>query len=429
MKRGQAARRNNEGGRDMAYDESRQRQHDAPSVADDDPPDGFPIGYRTGDEVTAVDRPVVLDDVFDDPDHGEPGRDRMAVHAVWEVLLLVAVAALLFLTYRGNPEVLQGAALDSLLVAAAALGLLVLAAGLSLRAGVPNLALGPVAIAAAAYFGSVDRDPKVLIGLVAVAAAALGLALALFVVTFHVPSWAASLAVALAVIVFIGQRAIPTQLPDGWDPTRYSSYFFGGFAAVAVLGGLFGTVKMIRRAVGRFRPVADPARRRGPGAAVVAAGAITVSMMLAALAGVLLAGGSPVLSPSSGIEWTGLALGAALLGGTSAYGRRGGIFGTVLVVMLLALFFTYSVQRGWDLPLGAVAAAMVGGGLVVTRLVEAFGRPRPVTAGGDAEEAAATSSWRGDTVDGEESWSAALPAQPTGGLDSWGGDRWSATGR
>ena len=33
-----------------------------------------------------------LDGVFDDPIHGEPGRDRFAVHVVWEFVLLVSRA-------------------------------------------------------------------------------------------------------------------------------------------------------------------------------------------------------------------------------------------------------------------------------------------------------------------------------------------------
>ena len=35
---------------------------------------------------------AVLENVFDDPSHGEPGRDRIAVHVVWEFLLLVGLA-------------------------------------------------------------------------------------------------------------------------------------------------------------------------------------------------------------------------------------------------------------------------------------------------------------------------------------------------
>ena len=33
---------------------------------------------------------TALDNVFDDPTHGEPGRDRLGVHVAWELVLLIA---------------------------------------------------------------------------------------------------------------------------------------------------------------------------------------------------------------------------------------------------------------------------------------------------------------------------------------------------
>src|SRR5215475_4427264 len=41
-----------------------------------------------------------LEFVFDDPEDGEPGRDRMLVHGLWEVVLMLALAGLGFLLYR-----------------------------------------------------------------------------------------------------------------------------------------------------------------------------------------------------------------------------------------------------------------------------------------------------------------------------------------
>lgn len=424
----------------MAYDESIYRRRETDST---DPVDmgagatsSFPIGdfgepERPEDPDDEGRRPAVLDDVFDDPAHGDPGRDRMLIHVLWEVVLLLGVAAVAVLIYWEEPAALRGAALEGLLVSAAALGLITLAAGLTLRAGVPNLALGPVAVAAALHFAEQgDRGAVVALVPAVLAAAALGLVLALFVVGFHVPSWAASLAAALMVGVFIAQRAAPVEVQGEYDPTRHAGYLFGGFAAVAVLGGLLGTVKAVRGAVGRFRPVADPARRRGGAAATLAAGALVLSMGFAALTGVLLAAGGPgTVRPTSGIEWTGLALGAALLAGTSAFGRRGGIFGTVLAAVLLTLFATYAELRDWDIALAAVAAVTVTAGLVVTRMVESFGRSRPPVEDDDEEEEPTSSGafgWGASRSDGQESWSSALPAQPTDGRsDPWRSDRWS----
>lgn len=322
---------------------------------------------------------ATLDDAFDDPRHGEVGRDRMAVHFLWEVVLLLAAAGLAYLLYSGRPGEVTGAALDGLLVQGTALGLLALGAGATLRTAAPNLAIGPVAVASALHFAE-NGD----LGVIEAAGVALaigllgGMLLAFVVVGFHVPGWAASLAAALAVIVYIQLRSGPVDVQGDYEPARHALYLFGGFAGLSIIAGLLGLIKNVRRTVGRFRPVGDPADRRGAGGAVVTGLAIVFSSVAAVVAGVLLAAGNgAAVAPSVGLEWTGLALGAALVGGTSAYGRRGGVFGTVFAVVILVLFLRYQDLENWDISTYATAAVAVGGGLVVTRLVEAFGRPAP----------------------------------------------------
>lgn len=371
---------------------------------------------------------AVLDDVFDDPAHGEPGRDRMVVHLIWEVLLLAAVVGVAFLLERENPNAVRGGQLDLLLVAAAALGLLAIGAGLTLRAAAPNLALGPVAIACALHFAE-NGDNGVVAAMVPATAAVvgLGLLLALLVVGLHVPSWAASLAVGLAAVVYIQLRTAPVEVQGGYDPTQHSLYLFGGFAALTVLGGLLGTIKTVRRSVGRFRPVADPAWRRGALASVITSLCLIASMVLAAAAGVLLAaGGSGPVVPTTGFEWSGLALGAAMLGGTSAFGRRGGVTGTLFAVVLIILFLRYEDERNLDIALAAVAAATVAAGLLVTRLVETFGRPRSaVESEDDWEPEPDPSDWTNGRTGRIGNWSTSLPAQPVETRDDpW--DRWGS---
>ncbi|MBX6355455.1 MAG: ABC transporter permease [Micromonosporaceae bacterium] len=390
---------------------------------------------------SATGRNVPLGDVFDDPEHGDPGRDRLTVHLVWETVLLVAAAALAVLLYRENSDVLRGAQLDKLLVQATALGLLALGAGVSLRAGAPNLALGPTAVIAAVFFAHEgDRGVVPSTAVVAGAAAAAGLVLALFVVGLHVPAWAASLGAALGGIVWIQQVDGPVRVTGQFDPTDHAFPLFAAFAVAAALGGALGAVKGVRRLIGRFRPVSDPAKYRGGVAAVLTTLAVMLSMVLAAVAGVLFSASSgPTVTASPGLELTGLALGAALLGGTSAYGRRGGVFGTLLAVVLLTLFIRYDDVRGWDISLFAVAAAMLAGGLVVTRLVEAYGRPQATDLDGGLDEdgwVTASPSGRSDLSAGsgwssrQDSWSSALPAQPTNGRgDAWEEDRWGAPPR
>lgn len=378
-----------------------------------------------------------LEDVFDDPEHGEPGRDRMGVHAWWELLLLVAVGVVGFLLWSNHPAAFRGQELRGLLVVVAWLGLLTLGGGLSLRAAVPNLALGPVAMAAAVLFAE-DGGRGVLsvVGLAALGAVVIGLCVAVLVVGVHVPAWAASLAAALVVIVWIQQHPGTIAVSGGYDPTRHAFYLFGGFAALAVLGGLFGSIKTVRRALGRFRPVADPAHRRGVVAAGLAAAALIISMVLAAVGGVLIAANAPQVTPTTGMELSGLAIGAALLGGTSAFGRRGGIFGSLLAVVLLALFLRYEQAEGWRISWYAVAAALLAGGLVVTRLVEWLGRPLSAR---DVDDDDTEDAWMpsggvqpqagsGWSTTLQDSWSSSLPTQSgsSRSRDLWSDERWGS---
>ncbi|WP_232290144.1 ABC transporter permease [Micromonospora sp. ATCC 39149] len=375
---------------------------------------------------------AVLESAFDDPAHGEPGRDRIAVHVAWELVLAAALAVLTWLLWQEEPAALRADGLRALLVNVVALGLLVLAAGMSLRTAAVNLAVGPVAVAAALHVAEQgDRGVEVALGHAVAVAAVGGLAVGLAVVALHVPGWAASLAGAAGVVVYIQRRSEPVLAQGGYDPRDTAFYLFAGFAAVAVLGGLFGAIRPVRRLVGRFRPVADPARRRGGVAATVVVFAFVFSTVLATLAGILLAsnGDGPVV-PTEGLGWTTLAVGTALLGGTSAYGRRGAIFGTLLAASLVTVLYAWLDAGGWTVSRWAVGGAALGVGLVITRLVEAYGWPRP--AGADPEPAPGGdgtigSGWSVSRPAPVGDWPPALPTRaddtPT---DPWDPSRWDA---
>ena len=384
-----------------------------------------------------------LDDVFDDPEHGDPGMDRMGVHVLWEAVLLLATGGLAFWFYHSYQAGVTGAGLRVLLLTAATLGFLTIGLGLSLRAGAVNLAVGPIAAACAVFLaGHTDRSLVVTIGIALALALGVGVAIGLLTVALHVPAWAASLAGSFAVVVWLQQRAVPTHVSASYDPTRHAFYWYGGFAALALFGGFLGLVKPVRRGLGRFRPVADPALRRGGGAAAVAFLAIVGSSLLAGLAGVLAALSSnltQVVAPGDPYVPTGLALGAALVGGTSAYGRRGGIFGSLLAATLLVLTIGYAERAGLRISPYALAAAAIVAGLVVTRLVETFGRP--ASAGAEAQEEedpwvsparvdqASNGGATGNTYPAprQTGWTSQLPARSTD--DTWGGGadtRWGA---
>jgi hypothetical protein len=398
----------------MAYDETTYRRNTG------DQGDSDPAAYRAG--LAATDFRARRRDL--DPDDGdgvqlvepaaEPdrratdlddGRDRLGIHIGWEIVLLLAVAAIAYLLYRLDPASLRRPALDTLLITGASIGLLALGAGLTLRAGVPNLAVGPIALGAALHFAENGDDGLVQSVVPAlIVAAAGGLIVAVLVLVLHVPGWAATLGGAMGVIVYDQLRTAPVAVQAGYDPADHAFYLFGGFALLAVIGGALGTVMPIRRLIGRQRPTGDPARRRGAAAAFPVIAALVLSSVFAVGAGVLMAAQSTrPIQPGTGLEWTGLAFGAALLAGTSAYGRRGGIFGTLLAVAGLTLFLDYASRRDFDIALFAIAACAIGGGLVVTRLVETYGRPLPVPAMTDWNGAASTgTAW---TPDMPEQWS------------------------
>lgn len=358
----------------------------------------------------------------------DDGRDRLGIHIGWEVVLLLGVAAAGYLLYRLDATSLRRPALDSLLVSASVIGLLTLGAGLTLRAGVPNLAVGPIAVAAALqYAENGDRGMAGAAVPALVIAALGGLAVAVVVIAFHVPGWAATLAGAFGVVVFIQLRVAPVDVQGTYDPSEQALFVFGGFAAAAVIGGFLGAVATVRRTMGRLRPVADPAARRGAAAALPVVGSLVVSSTLAVAAGVLFAAQSTLpITPGTGMEWTGLAVGLAMVGGTSAYGRRGGIFGTLLAVVGMALFLDYAERRNLDIALFAVAAGVMGAGLVVTRLVETYGRPLPITSAVDEDWQPDRTAAAGSSAEAPEPWTPAVPVQ--GLPDRWD-DRWGPDNR
>jgi hypothetical protein len=59
-----------------------------------------------------------LDYVFDDPADGEPGRDRMLVHTVWELVLAAAALVVGYLLFRATSNAFGGAPLRTMLLQA-----------------------------------------------------------------------------------------------------------------------------------------------------------------------------------------------------------------------------------------------------------------------------------------------------------------------
>jgi ribose/xylose/arabinose/galactoside ABC-type transport system permease subunit len=317
--------------------------------------------------------------VFDNPAHGEPGRDRFAVHVLWELVLFLGLATIIFLAYAHDSSLLTLSSLRPVLVAVAWFGFLTLGAGLSLRAGAVNLAVGPIAVLASLMFADhLHAGFWTATGYALGAAAAVGALIGVAVAGLNVPAWAASLAGFLGATIWSSHVHAPALIGRDYDMDKYALWLVGVFVIFSVGGAAVGAIHPIRRAFGRFRPVSDPADPRGVAAAVTAGVTILLSSLLAGAAGVMatMQNGSGGDS-GDGLTLSMLAIGAALLGGTSAFGRRGGFAGTLLAVCIVWFgLYYFTGVRHYHFEEIEVAAVALLIGVGVTRLVEAFGRPR-----------------------------------------------------
>jgi hypothetical protein len=149
--------------------------------------------------------------------------------------------------------------------------------------------------------------------------------------------------------------------------------------------------------------------------------------VLAALAGILNSMTTGGAATDTGITWTVVAVAIALAGGTSAYGRRGGIFGTVLAAIVFVLVGDYSNLADYRIDTRVLIGSALIIGLLATRLVETYGRPHR------AYDDATTSRWLGGSAsqwpgDDEASRTVATPAaEPERPHADWvdsGGDPW-----
>src|SRR4051794_8633788 len=197
----------------MAYDETTYRRQTEEAPAD-------PAAYRANTLAAAEQRRRAEELEQGSETSAEPlrrvaaadddGRDRLGIHLGWEVILLLAAAGIGFLLWKLDPAALQRPALDNLLVNGAALGLLTLGAGVTLRAGVPNLAPGPIALAASLQYAEQGDQGLLKAGIPALVFAVAGaIVIGLVIAVLHVPGWAATLAAGLGVVVFNQLRVAP----------------------------------------------------------------------------------------------------------------------------------------------------------------------------------------------------------------------------
>ena len=333
--------------------------------------------------------------------HRRPvARDRLWPHVVWEIVLAAGVVAAVFAVRHEDQGALSGAGLDNLLVLVSAGILLGSAFALSLRAAVPNLAVGAVAVVAGVLTAWLQAEHGYELRIAALialgGAVALGLVTAFVVVGFRLPGWAVGLGAALGLWAAAQSLSAGRTLTlDGVPNLRDWAWPLAiGAAALSIIGGVLGLLPRARLTLGQYRPSGDPAAARGSRAGLTATAALIGSMLLAAGAGLILAMRVRTAVPDDGFTLLGVAAAAAFLGGTSAYGRRGGVFGTVLAAgfLQLATLWLRLVDAGaWTRP------ALLGGaivlGLLVGRVVEAAGSTEPPPDEADEDAGPETQLW------------------------------------
>jgi hypothetical protein len=227
-------------------------------------------------------------------------------------------------------------------------------------------------------------------------------ALVVLVSVLRIPGWAASLGAAVAVLATVTTVAADggfeigasvggalTALPESGTVTVAEQLVWvvvGSVLAIPVLGGAIGLLPRVRRRLQDCREAAAAPDRRELSTVLTTGAALLVSNLLAAGAGVLLvipservAGGA--LLPAGGFALIGIALPLAivLLGGIGLWGRRGGVFGTLLAALALFAAYAAFADLGWTDQGHWLLVGALGLGLLVSSLVEALATraPRP----------------------------------------------------
>jgi ribose/xylose/arabinose/galactoside ABC-type transport system permease subunit len=308
--------------------------------------------------------------------------DPVRVHYIWEGALAVLLLGLVAVAFVRFPEARSVDFFSGLLTAAVVPTVLAMAFSLSLRGAVPNLAVVPLcALGAATYAATVGPQGTGTGVLRALGVTALaGLLVGALVVGLRIPAWAASGAVGLLVAGFAIAIAPATfqvvAAPALWGT---GSALFAAVAAVSIAAGLLCLVPAVRRTLGAYRGQAT-APTRSVLACVVAVCVLVLSSAVAGAAGLLLVFTTRTASGGLAPElW--LALAAVVAGGASVYGRRVGVAGTVLgVLLLITVYRLWLLWHGVALGVvgvpGVLAVAGIAAtvGLLATPLVEWAGR-------------------------------------------------------
>lgn len=310
----------------------------------------------------------------DGPPAGAPAapsvRDRLAIHLAWEVVLafLLVVLVVIFLISNGGTQI------GIVISQAGVFGLIATGMAFSLRTGAPNLAVGAIAVFTGGLGGYMIAQGGwsrlIALTVAVVLATLLGVVMGAIAAVLSVPTWAVTLAGAVAIEMLVqlitDGRVMPVQFLD-----NYPTLWFLLFLLLSVGGGILWQRDEVRSRLGAARDATDPGKRAGGKAALGVLAGITGSSFLASLGGIALLmrlSGSP---GPSGLHLTMIALAAALFGGVSMYGRRAGIAGTTLALLFVTGITTLVAFGGAEQQVThLIVAVFVILGAGVTRVLE-----------------------------------------------------------
>ncbi|QSB05652.1 hypothetical protein [Natronoglycomyces albus] len=313
------------------------------------------------------------DDDFD----SEGQRDRLGVHIVWELILLVAAMGAVFLLSQTSLGPFGAWGWHGLFLVLTPFLLAATAAAISLRVGSANFAVGPIALLAGWLFldASSLGLAAVLLGLASAGLA--GLMLATLVAWLRIPAWAASLTIGMAIGLWWLSAGAPGPLQFSQFPRSVALLAVGAAIGFSIMLGLIGAASKLREKLSDIRDAA-PGQKHGRGKLVFVG--LLASSLLAGAAGVAAAWISPHFNdgasvPADGMNYTLLPMAAALLGGTSLFGRRGGFAGTALAttVLVSTMWFLESRNENFDEKWLLVAALFAG--FIISRVIETFNLP------------------------------------------------------
>jgi ribose/xylose/arabinose/galactoside ABC-type transport system permease subunit len=306
-------------------------------------------------------------------------RDHPLVSLIWDGVLLVITVAVVVAALGSAHQ----AHLADIIRPVGYLGLIATGFALSLRTGTPNLAVGAIAATTGvigAHLAAEGSSVWAAMAEGAAIAAGAGLITGLVVAALSVPAWAATLALA-ALAESAGLGITNGQLIPLHVSSTYPAWqWFAAFAVVSVAGGLLWLVPGVRGALSKTRSAGEPGRWAGLGPGLGAVIGLAGSSLLAGVGGASMAMYEQAAQPpSDALNLTLFALAATAVGGVSVYGRRAGVLGTVLGVVIMQtvvfLMTLHALSVSWlYCALGGLVVVGLGVNRVLESITEALNR-------------------------------------------------------